>query len=350
MRHDGLMAWIMPAETAPHARTWLVFPAAGPTLGETAAERDECYATWAAVARAVAEFEPVTLVTDPAEMVRARRLLGDSVTYLELPVDEFWARDHGPTFVVDGARPGVLGAVTWAFNGWGNAAWADWAKAARHGELIARAAGAEIVPSALVQEGGGFHTDGDGTVLATVTVQLDPARNPGLTRPDVEAELARTIGAGRVVWLERGLTRDYDALGTRGHVDIVAALPSPGVLLLHDQPDPGHPDHAVTRALRAHLERATDARGRAFEIVDLPAPGQRRDAHGFTDYSYVNHYAVNGGVIACGFGDATADARARDILAAAYPGRRVVTVDARPIFARGGGIHCITQQQPAVGP
>ncbi|MFB6634879.1 agmatine deiminase family protein [Streptomyces sp. NPDC056362] len=38
------------------------------------------------------------------------------------------------------------------------------------------------------------------------------------------------------------------------------------------------------------------------------------------------------------------------MLAAAYPGRRVVPVDAVPIFSRGGGIHCITQQQPSVPP
>jgi agmatine deiminase len=53
-------------------------------------------------------------------------------------------------------------------------------------------------------------------------------------------------------------------------------------------------------------------------------------------------------VSACGFGEERAEAAAREILADAYPGRRVVTVDAREIFARGGGIHCITQQQPTV--
>ena len=79
-----------------------------------------------------------------------------------------------------------------------------------------------------------------------------------------------------------------------------------------------------------------------FEIIDLPAPETLRDDEGFVDWSYVNHLVVNGGVIACGFGEERADAAARELLAAAYPGRRVVTVDARPIFARGGGIHCIT--------
>ncbi|QDE35861.1 agmatine deiminase family protein [Microbacterium foliorum] len=343
------MAWHMPAETAPHDRTWMAFPAEGPTLGETASERDEGYDTWTAVAHAVAEFEPVSMIVDPAEVARARRMLSSSIDIVEAPVDEFWMRDSGPTFVIDDERPGVLGAVDWIFNGWGAPAWAQWQKAAQHARIIAGAVGAELVSSTLVNEGGGIHVDGEGTVLLTDTVQLDPRRNPYADRARVEAEMARTLGATKAVWLPRGLTRDYDDFGTNGHVDIVATLVSPGRLLLHEQQNPEHPDHAVTRELREHLAQQTDAAGRRFEIVDLPAPTTLRDDEGFVDWSYVNHLVTNDGVVACGFGDEQADATARSILADVYPGRRVVTVDARPLFDRGGGIHCITQQQPSVG-
>ncbi|MDR6877029.1 agmatine deiminase [Microbacterium barkeri] len=339
----------MPAETDRHERTWMAFPREGFTLGDTDAEREAGYTAWSAVAHAVAEFEPVTMVVDPSEVARARRMLSSHIELLEAPLDEFWMRDVGPTFVVDDTRPGALGAVDWTFNGWGAPAWAEWRLSAQLGRIVGRAAGAEIVSSALVNEGGGIHVDGEGTVLATETVQLDPRRNPYADKERVEAEFARTIGAAKVVWLPRGLTRDYDEFGTNGHVDIVATLTSPGVLLLHDQRDPDHPDHAVTRELRAHLAQQTDAAGRAFEIVDLPAPATLRDDEGFVDWSYVNHLVVNDGVIACGFGEDEADGRARDILAEVYPGRTVKTVDAREIFARGGGIHCITQQQPSVG-
>ncbi|MGX9347283.1 agmatine deiminase family protein [Microbacterium sp. KNMS] len=343
------MTWRMPAETDRHERTWMAFPREGFTLGDTDAEREAGYTAWSAVAHAVAEFEPVTMVVDPSEVARARRMLSSHIELLEAPLDEFWMRDVGPTFVVDDTRPGDLGAVDWTFNGWGAPAWAEWRLSAQLGRIVGRAAGAEIVSSALVNEGGGIHVDGEGTVLATETVQLDPCRNPYADKERVEAEFARTIGAAKVVWLPRGLTRDYDEFGTNGHVDIVATLTSPGVLLLHDQRDPDHPDHAVTRELRAHLAQQTDAAGRAFEIVDLPAPATLRDDEGFVDWSYVNHLVVNDGVIACGFGEDEADGRARDILAEVYPGRTVKTVDAREIFARGGGIHCITQQQPSVG-
>lgn len=342
------MSWRMPAETAPHERTWMAFPRAGLTLGSDAASAEEAYATWTAVAHAVASFEPVTMVVDPSERDRARRMLSREVEQLEAPLDDFWMRDMGPTFVVDDARPGVLGGVDWIFNGWGAPAWATWEHDREIGRFATDAVGAELVSSVLVNEGGAIHVDGEGTVLVTETVQLDPGRNPYADRARVEAELARTIGATTVVWLPRGLTRDYEDLGTRGHVDMVATIPSPGTLLLHEQPNPEHPDHVVMRELRAFLSEATDAAGRRFEIIDLPAPSQLRDDEGFVDWNYVNHLVVNGGVIACGYGDARADAAARDVLAAAYPGREVVTVDARPILARGGGIHCITQQQPAV--
>jgi agmatine deiminase len=173
-------------------------------------------------------------------------------------------------------------------------------------------------------------------------------RNPGLSRAEIEAELACTIGATHVVWLPRGLTRDSAAFGTRGHVDIVASMPSPGRVLLHDQRDQRHPDFAVTAEIRAVLTDSVDARGEPFEIVDLPAPQTLKDDEGFVDYSYVNHVLVNDAVIACAFDDPN-DANAAAILREAYPGREVVTVDARPLFARGGGIHCITQQQPHSG-
>ena len=345
-----MSTWRMPPETYPQERVWMAFPRPNAALGDTAEERDAAYAAWTAVAHAVAEFEPVTMVVDPVEAARARRMLSAAVEIVERPLDDSWMRDIGPSFVLD--ESGALGAVDWVFNGWGGQSdWATW----EHDQHIARAvageAGASVVASSLVNEGGAIHVDGEGTVLVTQTVQLDPGRNPGLDRAAVEAELARTIGATKVIWLPRGLTRDYEPFGTRGHVDMIATIPSPGTLLLHQQNDPAHPDHSVMRELRSFLSEATDAAGRAFTIVDIPAPETLRDDEGFVDWNYVNHLVVNDGVIACGYGpgEERADARAREILAEVYPGRRVVTVDAREILARGGGIHCITQQQPVSG-
>jgi agmatine deiminase len=338
------VTYLMPAETAPQDRLWLAFPTGGYTLGSTAESAEEARRTWAAVANAAADFEPVTVVVDPSQAAIAPRYLSREVDIVEAPLDDAWMRDIGPTFVYDEER---LAAIDWVFNGWGARDWATWSRDQLIGRFVAARAGVPVVASALVNEGGAIQVDGEGTVLVTETVQRGEGRNPQLSRAEIEAELARTIGARKVIWLPRGLTRDYEEFGTRGHVDMVATMPSPGVLLLHAQPSPEHPDYAVMAQLRAQLAEETDAAGRRFEIVELPAPAVLRDGDGWVDHNYVNHVVVNGGVLACAFGDPTADARAVTILADAYPGRSVVSLDARPLFARGGGIHCITQQQPA---
>ncbi|GBG37806.1 hypothetical protein NJB14197_26370 [Mycobacterium montefiorense] len=129
-------------------------------------------------------------------------------------------------------------------------------------------------------------------------------------------------------------------------MDLVATITSPGRLLLHTQRDEGHPDYRVCQEIRTALEASHDAAGRSWEITEIPAPTTLKDAQGFVCYSYINHLVVNGGVIACSFDDPS-DQRAVAILAEQYPGREVVTVDARLLFERGGGIHCLTQHQPS---
>lgn len=339
-------AWRMPPEWELHDRTWMAFPTQGYTLGDTDAEADAARNTWAAVANATAAFEPVSMVVAPADVQIARDLLDPAVELHEAPLNDAWMRDMGPSFVLscDGTR---LGAVDWIFNGWGGQSWASWEHDQQIGRFVAGVAGAEVVSSPLVNEGGGFHIDGAGTVLLTQTVQLDPGRNPDATRASVEAEFARCIGVDTFIWLPRGLTRDYDDFGTRGHVDIVATFPSPGVVLVHHQEDNAHPDYAVSEQLIETLRGVVDSAGRTIEIVPIPAPATLTDEEGPVDYSYVNHLVVNGGVIACTFDDPQDD-RALDVLRQVYPGREVVGVDARELYARGGGIHCITQQQPSL--
>ncbi|MCU1567043.1 MAG: agmatine deiminase, partial [Pseudarthrobacter sp.] len=271
--------WRMPAETARQERLWMAFPAGGYTLGESAEAAHAARSTWAAVANAAVEFQPVTMVVDPDDVRTAATYLHPDVEVLAAPLNDAWMRDIGPTFVLDG--DGRLGAVDWVFNGWGVQDWAQWDKDALIAGEVAGRSGARHIVSALVNEGGGIQVDGEGTVLITESVQLDPGRNPGLTRADVEAELARTIGATHAIWLPRGLTRDSEKFGTRGHVDIVAAIPSPGTLLVHSQEDPEHPDYQVSREIISFLSTTRDAAGREWNIIEVPAPRVLSDAEGW---------------------------------------------------------------------
>ncbi|MBC9937256.1 agmatine deiminase family protein [Leucobacter sp. cx-87] len=335
----------MPIEGHEQERLWMAWPTSGYTLGETEAEVAEARQTWAAVANTAADFEPVTVVVNPGDEDVARTHLSGAIELLSAPLNDAWMRDIGPSFVI--SDDGQLGAVDFVFNGWGGQEWASWDKDQHIGRIVAEAAGAELISSKMVNEGGGIQVDGTGRVIVTRTVQLDPGRNPRLSQQDVEAELARTIGVDSVLWLPRGLARDHETFGTRGHSDILAAFATPEVLLMHRQDSQSHPDHAIARENRAVAERYFAEHGRAPEIIDLPAPEALRDDEGFVDYSYINHLVINGAVLACAFDDPSDD-RALGVLREVYPGREVIGIDARPLFARGGGIHCITQQQPKV--
>ncbi|WP_285241262.1 agmatine deiminase family protein [Pseudarthrobacter sp. MEB009] len=338
-------ATLMPAEWARHQRTWMAFPPPNDTFGPAgSATLDRARAAWTAVAHTIARYEPVTVVAHPRDATAAREWLGADINVVEIQLDDAWLRDSGPSFVHQG--DGSLAAVDWTFNGWGAQHWAAWDNDQHVARSVAGFADTSVRSSTLVNEGGGFHVDGAGTVLLTETVQLDPHRNPGATRESVEAEIHAALGTTTAIWLPRGLTRDYGEFGTRGHVDIVAAFAGPGTILLHQQQDPSHPDYAVYQEVRAALAGKLDAQGRPLRIIDVPAPTVLADDEGFVDWSYINHYVANGVVVLCGFDDAN-DSIAAGILARAYPGRAVELVDARDIFAFGGGIHCITQQQPA---
>ncbi|MCX4723541.1 agmatine/peptidylarginine deiminase [Streptomyces sp. NPDC090052] len=334
----------MPPEWAPHERTWMAWPGPNPTFDDEVGLA-QAREAWAAVARAVRRFEPVTMVTGPGQSADARALLGPDIELVERDLDDAWMRDIGPTFVTDGDR---LAAVDWTFNGWGAQSWARWGHDSKIGAYVSDLAGAQTLASELVNEGGAIHVDGEGTVLLTETVQLGPERNPDWTREQVEAEIHARLGTTKAIWLPRGLSGDYGEFGTRGHVDIVAAFARPGVIVAHTQPDPAHPDHELCKGIVAQLRAETDAKGRPLEVVEVPAPTVLKADEEWVDYSYINHYLCNGGVVLCSFGDPR-DKEAAAVFQELFPDRTVVQVDARTIFAGGGGIHCITQQQPLVG-
>jgi len=327
------MSLLMPPEWAKHERTWLAWPAAD------YAQEEDAYLAWSEVANTAAEYEPVTVLVDPKHYEIAKKYLSASIELVVCPLDDSWIRDSGATFVFDNNE---LAAVNWVFNGWGAQSWSKYEQDAKVATFMANHVAAKLINSDLVNEGGGIHTNGSGLLLATETVQLGVERNPDWTRLEVEAELNSKLGTDKVIWIRRGLTRDYETFGTKGHIDIVACFADENTLLVHDQQDESHPDYSVTHEVITRLEEQTDCR-----IVKVPAPKVLKDDLGFVDYSYINHYILNDAVLLCAFEDPN-DQVAKGILEEVYPGREIRLIDARPIFARGGGIHCITQQQPAI--
>lgn len=328
----------MPAEWVEHSRTWMAWPPTGYTLGDTEEDANTARQTWANVANAIIDYEPLTMVVNHGDETLARQYLDERVEIVSTDLNDAWMRDIGPTFIKE---DGKLKAVNWIFNGWGAQGWAKWNFDELVAGFVADRSGVERVDSRLINEGGGIHVNGEGAVLLTETVQLGSGRNDSWTREQVEIEIHSKLGTSQAIWLKRGLTRDYDEFGTRGHVDIVACFSDANTILFHDQQNPEHPDFEVSKEVRRTLESFPQ-----FKLIPVPAPKTLTDDEGWVDYSYINHYIVNGAVILCAFNDEN-DAVAKKVLEGAYPGRKIVLVDARELFARGGGIHCITQQQPA---
>ncbi len=328
----------MPAEWETHERTLMAWPSNGYTLGETELDANRARQTWAAVANAIVKFEPVTMVVCYDDVDIARTYLDDAIDIVTIDLNDAWMRDIGPTYVKD---DGELVAVNWVFNGWGAQSWASWNFDDKVASELADVFVTKRVDSSMINEGGGIHVNGQGTILLTETVQLGKGRNSDWTKEQVEAEFHKLLGTSKAVWIKRGLTRDYDEFGTRGHIDIVACFSDENTILYHDQQNPEHPDFEVSQEVRKTLEQETN-----FRLIPIPAPKILSDEEGPVDYSYINHYIVNGAVILCAFDDEN-DEVAKSILEDAYPDREIVLVDARELFARGGGIHCITQQKPA---
>ena len=344
MTTPRLSGFSMPAEWAPHERTWMEFPPVNETFGDDPeGELGVARRAWASVTNAIAQFEPVSLICNVGDAEAARALVDPSVRIYETPTDDAWMRDSGPSFLTH--PDGRLGATHWRFNAWGNAGFSRWEDEQHVGAFIAGLAGAELFSSEMVNEGGAIHVDGQGAVLLTNTVQLDPGRNPGWEGERVDTELKSFLNVERTIWLPRGLTKDYDRFGTRGHIDMFAAFAGPGLVVAHNQPDPTHPDFEVCQEYLGILRSCRDARGRLLQVVEIEAPTVTHLDGEIVDWSYINHYVCNGAVILCAFDDPR-DADAAVALARLYPDREIVLVDARAIFACGGGIHCITQQQP----
>ncbi|MGW7099257.1 agmatine deiminase family protein [Streptomyces sp. NPDC054883] len=296
----------------------------------------------AAVARSIARFETVLMFAEPGTAADARRQCGASVTVVEYPVNDCWTRDTGPVFALNAARTQRTG-LDFRFNGWGNKYPYD-----KDDLLPAGVCSYLSVPRKpvdLVLEGGSVITDGQGTLITTEECLLNPNRNPGMTRAQIEAALLAAYGASKVVWLPYGLDND---LITNGHVDLVASYLGPAKVLLHTQPDTSSPNHARMEANRAVLLAATDARGRRFLIEELHQQPHFQVNGALVDtFSYTNYYLTSGSVVVPTAQEPD-DAAALCRYAELFPGREVVGIPARTLAWGGGGVHCITQHVPAV--
>ncbi|MER7175366.1 agmatine deiminase family protein [Streptomyces mesophilus] len=326
------------AEWESHARTFMAWPAL-----ESVWQEDLPYVRRdiARVARAVAEYEYVVVMARPDQRAAAQKACGSQVEVIDLAVDDLWARDTVPVFVEEGSD--VLG-VDFNFNGWGGKQ--VHTNDGVVGRALLPAYRIPRVQASVVCEGGAFETDGEGTLLITESSIVNDNRNPGKSREQIETELKELLGMRKVIWFEGVRGEDI----TDAHVDSLVRFTAPGVILL-DRAFPGLPADSWSRSsdqAKSVLSEVTDARGRRFEVIDLPGPDPDR-VPGYGDEflaTYANFFIGNDAVYAPRFGDRRADDRARGILQEHFPRRDIVQLRIDTLATGGGGIHCATHDQP----
>jgi agmatine deiminase len=348
----------MPAEFDRHALTWMLWPERLDNWREAARPAQLAFA---AVAKAIAQFEPVSVGVSAAQFEFARAQLDSAVRVVEIGSNDAWMRDVGPTVVVN--AKGRRRAIDWQFNAWGGLSgglYFPWDQDDLVAQKVAEIEGLDRYRAPFILEGGAIHTDGQGTLLVTEQCLLNANRNPQLSKAQIEKLLRSYLGHSTIIWLGDGVLNDE----TDGHIDNLACFARPGEVCL-TWPDQRDAQWKISRDALDRLTEARDARGRKLTVHKLPSPGPlkmtQREAAGVLTRagakprasgdrlaaSYANFYIVNGGIVMPLLDPAT-DARAAAKLRKIFPERKVVTVPGREILLGGGNIHCITQQIPAI--
>jgi len=332
----------MPAEWVRHSRTYISWPV----------QSSMCYPEdynavclgYTEIIQAIAEFEPVTVIANPADSKTLSSLFqNDRIGFLFIDHNDAWLRDNGPTFIINDT--GKVAGVNWHFNAWGGK-YAPWDLDDQVAPQILNSAGLKRFDAPLVMEGGSLHVDGEGTLLTTEQCLLNPNRNPEQSKEQIEAILKRFLNIRKIIWLKKGLYGDE----TDGHIDNIACFVAPAKILIQICEDPGDENYEITQENLKILGEETDALGRRFELIPIQQPPKLCDPDTDKRYtlSYLNFYFANGGLILPVFGgEATVTDRiAVQVLGKLFPERRIRTVNGLAIIREGGNVHCITQQMP----
>ena len=331
------LGYRMPAEWEPHAATWLAWPHNREDWPGKFAPIAWVYCE---IARKLARVERVRILVQDEDLEQdARRKLQkagadlNAVEFFRCATDRVWTRDYGPLFVRGAKREVAI--TNWRFNGW--AKYENWKRDDAVPSALAKRLRLTQWKPDIVLEGGSIDVNGAGLALSTEECLLSPvqARNPALSREQIEQALSEYLGVDKVVWLGRGIAGD----DTHGHIDDLARFVGPDTLVLASEADPSDPNYEPL------LENWEILRRHPLLVVKLPMPapvvfdGRRLPA------SYANFYIANRLVLVPTFND-PADRLALDTLARLFPDREVVGIHAVDLVWGLGTLHCMTQQQP----
>ena len=349
----------MPGEFEPQKQIWMIWPERPDNWRDGAKPAQEAYVN---VAKAISEFEPVTMVVSTAQYKNCRNHLPENIRVVEMSSNDSWIRDCGPTFVKNDATGEVRG-IDWDFNAWGglvDGLYFPWDQDDMIAQKVCEIENKDSYRTpGFVLEGGSIHVDGEGTLLTTEMCLLSEGRNPHMTKEEISNQLCEYLNLEKIIWIKDGI----DPAETNGHIDDVACFVRPGEVACIWTEDPNHPFYQQAQDAYKTLSEATDAKGRKLKVwklcltkepcylkgaktIDSVEGTLPREDGEVSIASYMNFLIVNGGVIVPQYGDEN-DALALKQVQEMFPDRKVVGVNTWEVAYGGGNIHCITQQQPA---
>ncbi len=340
----------MPAEWERHAATWLTWPQ---RRSDWPGKFDPIPWVYAEIVRHLARHERVMIIVNTFPIrERVRKLLLrygiplEQIDFMMLLSDRSWVRDYGPIYVFDQNGRKIISH--WCFNAW--AKYEDWKKDRNIPVEIARRHGRDLITPKVedwhvVLEGGSIDVNGQGLLLTTEECLLSEvqARNPTLSRVQLEQVFRDYLGAQKVLWLGQGIVGD----DTHGHIDDVARFVRTNTIVLAVEDNPVDENYRLLQDNRDRLTQMRDLNGHPLQIIELPMPepvvfdGQRLPA------SYANFYIANQCVLVPTFNDPN-DYKALGILAEVFPDHEVIGIHSGDLVWGLGTLHCLTQQEPWV--
>ena len=311
-------------------------------------EVEKVQACYAQIAATILRFEPLVIVgRDVAEIQADLRRNGltsmEGIRFVEAPINDTWARDHGAISVL--GDKGEKYILDFVFNGWGLKFAADLDNQITRQMFDSRAYAADVQYRDMrpfVLEGGSIDCDGAGTLMATSECLCSLNRNEYLTRDQIGARLKEAFGLQRILWLDHGGIAGDD---TDSHVDILARFCSKDTIAYTACNNPADENYAPLQAMEEQLRTFRTLDGKPYRLIALPLP----EPLYLDDYrlpaSYANFLIVNGAVLMPGAGSALDEVAAAQ-LRTAFPDRKVITIDCRALLSGHGGLHCITMNYP----
>lgn len=349
--------FFMPAEWAKQDAVWMIWPYRKDNWRRNAIPGEVAYAQ---VAEAISSHTPVKMAVPEDQLSFAKQVMPSNVTLVPYASDDAWCRDTGPTIVVN--QLGERRAIDWQFNAYGGSdgLYAPFNNDAALASQIAEYHSFDIYKAPIILEGGSIHVDGEGTCLTTEECLLNPNRNPGYSKEQIEEILKEYLNVQKVIWLKEGVFNDE----TSGHIDNMACFIRPAEIMLTWTDDVNDPQYARSKAAYDVLTQETDAKGRPFKVWKITQPGplysteaevqdvildnaaKNRLSGDRLGGSYINFLITNNAVI-FPLLDPKTDCAAEMLFHVVFPEHKIIGVPGREILLGGGCIHCITQQIPS---